>query len=268
MNTTKFNSVKLEQALQTRWLGKEIQYFDVTDSTNIQARYLAEKGRSNGTLVIARHQQAGKGRAGRSWDSEADSGIYMTFLLRPKLQPENAFMLTLVAALAVTKAIRKVTNLMVQIKWPNDIVLNGKKICGILTEMSADVKNIHYVLVGVGINISNRQFPSELLAVASSLYLEAGLEIDKIDLIAEVLRAFEEEYDKFSTTEDMSMLCEEYNGYLVNCHKQVRILDPKEPFEGIARGINKRGELVVEVDGLEKQVSSGEVSVRGIYGYV
>ncbi|MBO5373527.1 MAG: biotin--[acetyl-CoA-carboxylase] ligase [Lachnospiraceae bacterium] len=268
MKTASIDQAKLKNAWKSDWIGKEMHYFDVTDSTNMQARRLAEEGSLHGTLVVAGSQQAGKGRSGRTWDSKPDNGIFMTLLLRPKIAPQNASMLTLVAALAVSKAIRKMTGLLVQIKWPNDIVYNGKKICGILTEMSAEVAHIHYVIVGIGINVTNTEFSEEISAVATSLFLESGKKTDRSELIAEVCAFFEQEYAVFCEKEDMSTLLKEYNAYLVNRHKQVRILDPKEPFEGKALGINARGELLVDVCGEEKKVSSGEVSVRGIYGYV
>ncbi len=268
MKIETLNEARIAEVLETEWIGKKICYFNITDSTNIQARHLAEEESPHGTLVVAGSQQAGKGRSGRTWNSEPGSGIFMTLLLRPQIKPNHASMLTLVAAMAVTKAIRENMDLPIQIKWPNDIVFNGKKICGILTEISTDIENIHYVLVGIGINVANQQFPEELSQMATSLFLESGKEIDRAFLLAEVSKAFEYYYARFCETADMSVLCEEYNTYLVNVHKQVRILDPKGTYEGIALGINAQGELRVKTADVETTVSSGEVSVRGIYGYV
>lgn len=253
---------------KTAWAGERIVCYDETDSTNIQAKRLAEEGAVHGTLVVAEQQQAGKGRRGRSWESPKGSGIFMTLLLRPKVKPEDASMLTLVAAVAVAKAIRILYELPAEIKWPNDIVLNGRKICGILTEMSTEIEVINYVVVGIGINVSNRKFPEELALVATSLALESERKIHRAELIETVWEQFEYYYNIFVKKQDLSDIQEEYNEFLVSRDRQVNILDPKEPFTGVAKGITRRGELMVETEGEIRLVSSGEVSVRGIYGYV
>lgn len=253
---------------KTDWAGHPIVYFDVTDSTNIQAKRLAEDGWAHGTLVVAGCQEAGRGRRGRSWVSKKQEGIFMTILLRPDLKPEEASMLTLVAAMAVMGAIQKTLGLPAKIKWPNDIILNGKKICGILTEMSAEIEIIHYVVIGIGINVSNRQFEGELKDTATSIFLESGRQIHRARLIEAVWEEFEGCYDSFCRRKDLSELKEKYNRHLVNLNQQVRVLDPKEPFEGVARGIMPTGELIVETKEGRKFISSGEVSVRGMYGYL
>ncbi len=259
---------ELKSLRKTSWVGKEIIYYDVTDSTNIQAKRLAEDGGVHGTLVVAGRQETGKGRRGRTWESPKNSGIFMTLLLRPAVRPEDASMLTLVAAISVAKAIRSGLELPAEIKWPNDIVLNGKKICGILTEMSTEIEFINYVVIGIGINVANQEFPEEIAAMATSIALESGKQIYRAELIEAVWEQFEIYYDKFCRTGDLSEIREEYNRCLVNLDRQVRILDPQEPYEGIAKGITLRGELMVETEDEMKLVTSGEVSVRGIYGYV
>ena len=154
------------------------------------------------------------------------------------------------------------------IKWPNDIVINGKKICGILTEMSAQFDYINHIVIGIGINVHNESFPGELQDHAGSLLLECGKRVHRADLIEAFLEEFERLYAIYLQTEDLSALQEEYDQLLVNRGRQVRVLDPKEPFEGKAMGITKKGELIVDTWESRKLVSSGEVSVRGIYGYV
>ena len=154
------------------------------------------------------------------------------------------------------------------IKWPNDIVINGKKICGILTEMSAQFDYINHIVIGIGINVHNESFPEELQDHAGSLLLECGKRVHRADLIETFLEEFERLYAIYLQTEDLSALQEEYDQLLVNRGRQVRVLDPKEPFEGKAMGITKKGELIVDTWESRKLVSSGEVSVRGIYGYV
>lgn len=262
------DKTELESIHATEWAGCEIYYFGSIDSTNTKAKELAEEGHPSGTLVVADRQTAGKGRRGRSWESPSGIGIFMTLMLKPEINPNHASMLTLVAAMATTRAIRRVTGVPAMIKWPNDIVMNGKKVCGILTEMSAQFDYINHIVIGIGINVHNEDFPEEIAQTASSIYLESGQHIHRASLIEAFLEEFEDVYVEYLKTEDMEGLMKEYDAMLVNRGRQVRVLDPKEPFEGKAMGITKKGELIVDTWESRKLVSSGEVSVRGIYGYV
>ena len=263
-----FTREELIGALSTEWVGKNLVFLDVVDSTNNKARRLAEQGAPDGTLVVAVEQSAGKGRRGRSWVSISGTGVWMSLLLRPDFMPESASMLTLVAAMAVESGIRQVTGLKGQIKWPNDVVLGGKKVCGILTEMSTEMESIHYVVIGIGINVGIREFPQEIRDVATSLALCTEKPVKRAELTAAVAKAWEYYYDKFLQRMDLSLLMEEYNEELVNRGRQVKVMTPGDSYAGVSRGINEKGELLVETeDGIHK-VMSGEVSVRGIYGYV
>lgn len=260
---------EIKSLMHTEWVAKEVLYFDTIDSTNTKAQELAEKGYPSGTLVVADKQESGKGRRGRSWISPSGTGIFMTLMIKPDINPNNASMLTLVAALAVAKAITSVTGEEAMIKWPNDIVVNGKKVCGILTEMNAQFDYINHIVVGIGINVHNESFPEEISQMASSLMIEAGgKRFHRAQIIAETMSYFEQYYDTFLKTQDLSALVREYDKLLVNRNKSVRVLDPKEPFDGKAMGITPKGELIVDTWESRKLVSSGEVSVRGIYGYV
>lgn len=260
---------EIKSLMHTEWVAKEVLYFDTIDSTNTKAQELAEKGYPSGTLVVADKQESGKGRRGRSWVSPSGTGIFMTLMIKPDINPNNASMLTLVAALAVAKAITSVTGEEALIKWPNDIVVNGKKVCGILTEMNAQFDYINHIVVGIGINVHNESFPEEISQMASSLMIEAGgKRFHRAQIIAETMSYFEQYYDTFLKTQDLSALVSEYDELLVNRNKSVRVLDPKEPFDGKAMGITPKGELIVDTWESRKLVSSGEVSVRGIYGYV
>ena len=260
---------ELESSLKTRWAGKEIHYFDRTDSTNIQARLAGEAGASHGTLAVAEIQDGDRGRRGRKWISPAGVGVWMSLLLRPEISPVSASMLTLVMALAAQKGIKEATGIESQIKWPNDLVLNKKKICGILTEMGTEFMEIKYVVIGTGINVNQEEFPEELRKTATSLYLETGKKYHRSRIIERILEALEEYYGIFVKTEDMSALLEEYNEKLVNQGQEVCVLDPKGEYRGLCQGITKTGGLLVELsDGTVTEVISGEVSVRGVYGYV
>lgn len=262
------NENELESIRKTRWIGEKMLFFDALDSTNIKAKQLADEGAPNGTYVIAERQDAGKGRRGRTFYSPAGEGIWMSLILKPEINPNHASMITLVAALAVSKAIMEITGRPAGIKWPNDIVMSGKKVCGILTEMSAQFDYVNHVVVGIGINVHNRSFPKDIAAVSTSLFLETKQHFNRASLVERIWEEFEHYYEIFLQTEDLSNLVKEYNAHLVNLHQAVKVLDLKEPFEGKAMGITPKGELIVDTWESRRLVSTGEVSVRGIYGYV
>lgn len=258
----------LSKFQNTKWIGKELIYLDSVDSTNNKIKELAKLGYVNGTIVVADKQTAGRGRRGRVWESPEGTSIYMSALLRPQIEPSHASMLTLVAALAVSEAITKLTDAQVKIKWPNDIVMNGKKICGILTEMSVLPDGDFYIVVGIGINAYAEDFPEEIRNVATSIFLQTGKKVNRADLVECVWEKFEEYYEIFQKTENLEQLMDGYNKKLANIDQQVKVLDPADEFEGIAKGITEKGELIVDTKEERKLISSGEVSVRGIYGYV
>lgn len=255
----------------TQWLGKTGYHYDILDSTNKKAKELAEAGASHGTVVTAVGQEAGVGRRGRSWFSESGQGIYLSVILRPDLPTEKASMLTLVAAMAVSKAVYgiiKDCGIFPFIKWPNDIVIRGKKVCGILTEMATKNGEIDYIIVGIGVNVHNREFPAEIAHMATSIEMEIGHEVARESLAPLILQQFEKYYELFIQEQDLSLLQEEYQQMSANKGRKVTVLDPAGEFEGTARGITKLGELIVDTPEGQRLVSSGEVSVRGIYGYV
>ena len=235
------------------------------DSTNTYAKNNFDE-LPDGTLVVAEEQTAGRGRLERKWISPAGKNIYASLVMK---NITNPFYATIVSSLAVLDLLGNTEpRIEFFIKWPNDIVINGKKICGILTEMSAQFDYINHIVIGIGINVHNESFPEELQDHAGSLLLECGKRVHRADLIEAFLEEFERLYAIYLQTEDLSALQEEYDQLLVNRGRQVRVLDPKEPFEGKAMGITKKGELIVDTWESRKLVSSGEVSVRGIYGYV
>ena len=247
---------------------KKIIYYEQLDSTNTEIARLAMQGAEHGTVVVAELQTAGRGRKGRSWESPAGENIYMSVLLRPDFVPDKAPMLTLVMAYSVAWVIQELGFPEVQIKWPNDLVLSGKKICGILTEMQLKGPEIDYVVVGVGINVNTPKFPSELEDKATSLFLESGRKFERESIAENIVDKFERAYRQFGDVQDLSFLQEAYNSMLVNVGKEVRVLEPGNEYTAYAKGVNSRGELIVRTpDGEEKEIYAGEVSVRGIYGY-
>ncbi len=245
------------------------EYYDVIDSTNNEAKKRGEEGSPEGLVISAGTQTAGRGRSGHDWESPARESISTSMLLRPELSMESIPSLTLVAAVAVNRAIQALYGLETEIKWPNDIVFQGKKICGILTEMSARDNRAEYVVVGIGVNVHNKNFSEELQDKATSidLALKEG-QGDCDELTVRIWQEFALLYKVFCLTGDLSVIMEEYNRVLVNRNRQVMVLDPKGPWEGTARGINAQGALLVETKEDLRVVDAGEVSVRGIYGYV
>ena len=255
--------------LQTERMGRQIRYFSRIDSTNQYAKRIAEEGAPDGTLIIADEQTAGKGRSGRTWVTPPAEAIAFTLLLRPKLSPDRISMVTLVMGLAVTNAVNSLYGVSAGIKWPNDVVIKGRKLCGILTEMSAEVRQVNYIVIGVGINANLTSFPEEIREIATSLKLELGRDINRAELIARVMAEFERLYAEFEAQGDLGAVMQEYNELCLNAGSKVRVLDPNGEYTGTSRGINSMGELLVETeDGQMQEVYAGEVSVRGIYGYV
>lgn len=252
---------------QTDFIRKVVYLPDV-DSTNTYAKSAAEHGLPDRTLVTADRQTSGKGRRGRSFSSPGGVGIFMTLLLKPDIPPLKASMLTLPAGMAVCQALREITGIPAMIKWPNDIVINGKKICGILTEMSAEMDSINHIVIGIGINVNNPEFPEAIRQVATSALLETGKPFRRSEIIAGVMAWFEKYYNTFLQTSDLSLLKEEYNSLMINTNRKVLVIRPDEQYEAIARSIDDDGELIIERDGVRAKVLSGEVSVRGVYGYV
>lgn len=265
-------------------LGWEVLAFDTIESTNAKAKQVARDNDEQALLVLADEQTEGRGRRGRAWSSPKGTGIWMSMRIKPAIAPVRASMLTLVSALSIAKAIETKTGLTAQIKWPNDIIINGKKVCGILTEMSSEMDYIHYVVIGIGINVNTEEFPEELREIASSLALESNAAkkaktanaatnsmqtFKRSELVAEVLHQFEQYYRTFLATEDMSGLQDEYKEALVHNDQRVVVLNGSTSMVGIARGIDSEGSLLLErEDGEIVPIISGEISVRGINGYV
>lgn len=259
----------IESLLHTNIMGRPVIYYDETDSTNTRAKEAGEAGATAGTLFVADKQNAGKGRRGRQWSSPSGENVYMTLLLRPKIHPSKAAEMTLLMALAVADGIRKVTGEEIGIKWPNDVIMSGKKVCGILTEMSTEIEYINHVVIGVGINVNQETFPEEIQSVATSLKNETGRTIPRAELTAAIMDSFERIFGKFLETENLAGVKEEYEEMLLNMNQRVRVLRPDSEYKAVALGITDTGELIVRTDdGKIVEVYAGEVSVRGVLGYV
>ena len=261
---------ELMSRMNTKWAGSRVYYRKETESTNEDAKYLAEEGMEHGSLVVADTQTGGRGRRGREWISPPGESISMSLLLRPDFQPDKAPMLTLLMAVSVAEVISGLyQDLKVNIKWPNDVLVSERKVCGILTEMSAEPDFIHHVVIGVGINVNQTSFPKEVEDIAVSLRMAHGEMLDRAQIIVGIMDYFEYYYGIFAERLDVSDFVHIYDSYLINRGREVRVLDPKGEYEGVAEGINDKGELIVHLpDGGVRTIASGEVSVRGIGGYV
>ncbi|MCJ7857097.1 biotin--[acetyl-CoA-carboxylase] ligase [Lachnospiraceae bacterium NSJ-143] len=246
-------------------IGSEVICFDEVVSTNEECKKLGYSGEKEGIVVVADNQTGGKGRLGRAWSSRNGEGVYMSVLLRPDISPARLSSITLCAGLAVCLALREDFGIDALIKWPNDIVVDGRKICGILTEMSGQLQKVDFVVVGIGININTREFPEEISKKASSLYCIAGREFKRSPVAKSVLTRFDSIYSVFAEY-GFSAFRSEYEKYCVNTGKRVRIINRSGEFEATAVGVDDDGELIVLKDNGEKTaVFSGEVSVRGVY---
>ena len=252
---------RISASLKTEHIARNIRYVNVTDSTNDEAKRCSDM--PDGSLIIAEVQTAGKGRLGRAWTSPRGAGVWMTLLLKPEIDPYRVSQITLIAGIAVCHAIGKDA----RIKWPNDIVIGGKKTCGILTEMAAETDRIAYVLCGIGINVNTPDFPTELKDKATSMYIETGVMQDREEVAAKTLNEFERLYNIF-IKDGFAPLLDEYRKDCVTLNKKVRLIYDHETVTGTAVDVTEDGALVVDTDKGRLNVTSGEVSVRGIYGYV
>ncbi len=261
------SSVRL--AMEGHTLFDVIKVFDSIDSTNTEAKRLWQSGTECNSLIVASEQTKGKGRRGRRWLSPKGGSIAMSMLLTPDLEPMHAAMLTLVAGLAVVKAVRELTALEVLIKWPNDLVVNNKKLCGILTEMSAEVDYLNYVIIGIGINVNQKKMDASIEEMATSLGRETNKVYSRPELIGAIVKSFEPIYEQFVRERNLGFMVQQYNEYCVNVGRQVKVLARGGEIIGEGMGITNTGQLMVkQEDGNILEVNSGEVSVRGLYGYV
>lgn len=237
--------------------GGRIVYLPSVGSTNEAAKEAARQGAREGTLVIADQQTSGKGRLGRPWASPSGAGIWMSLVLRPQAPPYQAPRLTLVAAVAVGEAVRAVTGLDAGIKWPNDLQVGGRKFCGILTEMEAELDRVAFVICGIGINVN--AVPDQFRPGATSLKEEAGRTLRRAPLVAAVLASFERWYDR-----PFAEALSRWRELSITLGRKVSVVPAAggSPVEGIARDVDEEGALLVEVDGKVRRVVAGEVSIR------
>lgn len=250
--------------LQTRWLGHNICYRDSIDSTNTLAKGLANEGCPNGLVVVAEEQGAGKGRLSRGWISPYAKGIWFSVVLKPPFLPQEASKCTLLAAVAVVKAVNKIAGVHAAIKWPNDILLMGRKLVGILTEMNAEFGHINYVVIGTGINTNATpdDYPEDVKDIAVSVADAATEQFTRVDLLCDILKNMEGLYEK-ALLDGFAPILEEWRKYSCTLGQEVKVMAPDCTYFGKAEDIDEDGLLIVrKVDGTLEKVMAGDVSIR------
>lgn len=254
----------IQSQLKTKRLGKVIEYAASYPSTQIIAHQLAQQGTPDGTVVLTEEQTAGRGRLARKWDSAYGKGIWMSLILRPDVPPQRAPQFTLVAAVAVVRAIEEVTSLRPEIKWPNDILLNGKKCTGILTELQSDADGIQALIIGIGLNVNQAEmdFDPEIRGIATSLQMESGEEVNRAELVRAVLQ-HAEKYTNQYIEEGFGILKLLWESYSSTIGKQVRARMASETLEGIAEGITEDGVLQLRTpDGKLHGIYSADIEMK------
>lgn len=259
----------ISESMNTEFIGHEILYFEEIDSTNNYAKKIAYEGCKDGTVVIAEKQTSGRGRLGRTWESGKGEGIWMSVILRPDISPEAIQLITLASSVAVVKAIKDTTGIITGIKWPNDILLDGRKLCGILVEMSSELDRINFVVIGIGINISqdNKDFSEELSNKAISLksYIsqnKKGVDFTRSMIAGKLLTEIEKYYN-FILKGRTEEIIKDWKKYSITQGKEVVVSSRDGEFTGIAEDLTDEGRLVVRSsDGVTQLILSGEISLK------
>ncbi|ABW18006.1 biotin--[acetyl-CoA-carboxylase] ligase [Alkaliphilus oremlandii] len=264
----KLLSKEIESLLWGHTMGRELIVFDSIDSTNTYGKNNADH-LMDGTIILSEEQLAGRGRRGKDWSSPKGTGIWMSMVLKPDIPPTEGVKTTQIAAAAVCKAIRDLTGLDALIKWPNDIVVNGRKVCGILTEMAGQLNKIDYIVVGIGINVNNTEFPEGISAVATSLQIEYGKKIDRKELIVRIIKNFEALYHSYIENLNLTEVVAIVRDYSAVIGKEIKVIHGTSERIVTVHDIDEEGFLIVESgDGKREVIFSGEVSIRGKNGYI
>jgi BirA family biotin operon repressor/biotin-[acetyl-CoA-carboxylase] ligase len=261
--TPKLLPQEISHKLNTKFIGKQAVYFESLCSTMDKAMELALAGGEQGLIVVAETQTKGRGRLGRQWLSPKHKGIYFSLILRPKIIPQQASVLTILIAVSAIEAIQTVTGLSPTIKWPNDIMLNNKKIGGILVEMNAEMDMVKFIIVGMGINVNSSR--ASLSQNATSLKEETAQEVNRLLLLQEILRKIEANYLEFNK-EGSSSVLEKWRKFTSTLHSRIKVTCQKEHIEGEAVDIDLDGGLLIRKDSgfIEKVMTGDVVSLRNM----
>jgi len=260
---------EIQMDLATRRFGRIVHYFNQITSTQDEARQLAESGAQEGTLVVAEAQTAGRGRRGRHWLSPERTGIYLSLILKPDLEPFNIAQVPIVAGIAVCQGISEITNLTPRLKWPNDVMLQGKKVAGILVEMSAEPERVHYLILGIGINVNTpaTTFTDDLQQPAISLAEVAGGEVNRRTLLQVLLTHLEALYHEFKLA-GFVVFRERLRRWDQTIESWVKITDSSGPYLGYALDIDENGALVVrDQQGTLRRILAGDATLKQHSGF-
>ncbi len=269
-----YRLVSLPDKLKPEYIGCHTQrdvsrliWLPSVDSTNDEAKRRAREGEPGGAIFVAEEQTGGKGRLGRKWESRPGDSVMLSFLLRPNIRPQQAPAFNIAAALGIVHGIERVCGISAGIKWPNDVVYGGKKLCGILTEMTSDMDAVEFVVCGMGTNVNQADFPEDIAQKATSLRIETGERVDRLKLCAAYIECVEDIFEAYLQN-GMEAIMEEYRRRSAILNSEVRVMGLKKEYVGVCRGFDDDGGLIVECDDGRRVFNAGEVSVRGVNGYV
>ena len=260
---------EIEPYLNTKFIGRNIQYFDTIDSTNKKTKEIAEES-TDGTVIISEEQTLGRGRLGRNWSSPKGKSLLISILLKPNIEPSKVSNITLVGAVALIKTLEDF-DIQGLIKWPNDIIINGKKIAGILTELSAEINQVNYVVMGIGVNLytNEEEFPEDIRHKAGSILSETGKTINRKKFTGKFLNCFEKYYQEYFLGNNFDEIIKISKERSILMGKEVKIVGRDYSYEAKVLNITEKGHLLIEKkDGSKEEIYSGEVSVRGKNGYI
>lgn len=259
---------EIKPLLTTSYIGNEIIYYNEIESTNSKLMELAKKNATEGTVMLTDKQTKGKGRLEREWIAEERKNIFMSLLIRPKIPPYKASGITQVVALSVLEALESLYNIKFTIKWPNDIIANGKKVCGILCEMDGELDKLNFIVIGIGINTNQNTIDNEIKHKATSLKIESGLSIERKVIVASVLNRFEENYETFKEY-GITPFIKKLKEYSALINKNVKISNSFKEFTGKIIDIDDEGYLIVKTnEGEIKSIIGGDISIRGEDSYL
>jgi len=258
-----YSEQALRKDLKTRLFGSKIYTFDTIDSTNNCARALAGCWANEGTVIIAEQQTAGKGRLGRAWQANPNENLTFSIILRPSLPPDALNTFPLSVAVAVAEAVETATKLHVECKWPNDLLIKGKKFAGILLEGSVKQNTIEYVVIGIGVNVNQQSFAGELQSTATSLRLETGTDLDRTLVFHEILRSLERNY-RVLCTRGFDTVLPRWLSHSTMINKQISVSEHGNVISGIVRGVSPEGGLILQSNGSTKTLFAGDVTIVGM----
>jgi len=252
-------------------VGKTLETHSIIDSTNVRAKKLALEGAPEGTIIVSDVQTAGRGRMDRKWLSPDKKGLWMSVILKPDVSPERGTELTILAACAIVKTLRENFEFDTGLKWPNDVIVNGKKICGILSEIQADPDRINAIIVGIGLNVNllEDDFPTEIRNISTSIFLETHTLYSRRELFVSLVKKLDALYCEYNVKKSIDFLMDYYKSCLLTLGKKVQVIEKTASYEAFAYDIHNDGSLLVRLrDGTEKRIFSADVSIRGEQQYV